>query len=434
MRRPTDPDAPERSQETSRPRVSGHRLATVLILLAPSLAAGTAGAGDGPSPGPDRHIGPVQDSLRPQVARDARNRQTATGPWAEYLELKADLETRGLTFALAPTLISQWGSGKGAPAVQWLLSPSLDWALFTSRTLGKGSVQASYSWAGYSSAETGATLGTRLGMLSPPSNTATDTNIVETLTYTQVLPGDRVQVTAGQFDLNGFDNNRYANDEQTGFINNTLSWNASSTYSQAGLGAYVQVTPVPGLALAAGGQNAGNVSGTSVELGSVGTGPWAWFAYAQWTPHFAGLGSAQYSLLYYEQPSVPAQPGRTTGWSLNMVQDLDDTWGLFARVNASTGSVAEIERSVALGVVANDPLGRDPDDQAGIGLAWNRTNAAAFPGQELRGSETALEAYWNLTVGQAFQVGPDIQVVFDPARDPGSGPRAVVALRLNGLF
>lgn len=385
-------------------------------------------------PDGDRRAGDFFERLRMTTEREEVARQTATGTHARYLAFKKDLEERGVTFSLNPTLLPQWGSDGGAPAVQWILAPSLNWDIFKSERFGQGSFQIGYYADGYTSDVTGETIADDLGMLSPPSSTPTDIDIFTQLTYTQVFPGNRVQVTLGQYGFASFDTNEYADDEQANFANNSLSWNPTETYSLGSLGGYIQVNPSSSVSLAFGAQNATNVSGETIEIDGFTDGPWAWFAYAQWTPKFAGLGSAKYSLLYYEQPSVPDQPEDTTGWSFNAVQNLNDTWGLFARANASTGAVAEIAQSVAGGVVANDPFDRNPRDQLGLGIAWNKTNKAAFPDRATRNSEVAVEGYWNITVGTAFQIGPSVQVVFDPALDPDAGTAAVFSLRMTGLF
>lgn len=405
---------------------------SAVVIAATDLSAQESAAPA--SPDADRRAGDFFDRLRDQTTREEQDRQTATGPYAGYLKVKKDLQDNGVTFALNPTLLPQWGSGGGDAAVQWILAPSLNWDIFNSDRFGQGSLQVGYFWGNYSSETTGETIADDLGMLSPPNSTAIDYDIFSTLTYTQVFPGNKVQVTLGQFGFDSFDTNEYADDEQTNFANNSLSWNASETYSLAGLGGYVQLNPTPSLSVAFGAQNATNLTGETIETDDFGDGPWAWFAYGQWTPKFSGLGSARYSLLYYAQPSVPDQPEDTTGWSFNAVQNLNETWGLFARINASTGAVAEIEQSVAAGVVGNDPFGRNPHDQLGLGLAWNKTNKAAFPDQPTRDSEVAVEGYWNITVGKAIQIGPSVQVVFDPALDPGADTAAVFSLRLSGLF
>jgi hypothetical protein len=385
-------------------------------------------------PDGDRRIGVLFDDLRRQSAREARHASGANGAYADYLRFKKSLSKNGVTATLSPTLMFQWGSDDGDPAVNWLLSPSVDWTIFKSDRFGQGSLQFGYLWNEYSSNATGSSVSSDLGLLSGINDSGTDSNTFIQLTYTQVFPGNKVQVSFGQYPFFNFDDNAYADDQQANFYNESLAQNASATYSLASLGAYVQVNPTSEVSFAFGAQDANNVSGESIEFDTFGDGPWAWFGYAQWTPSFKGLGSAQYSLLYYEQPSVPAQPESTSGWSFNAVQNLDDTWGLFARANASTGSVAAIERSIAGGVIMNDPLGRNPDDQLGFGLAWNKTNKSVFTGVATRDSEVVAEAYWNFTVGKMLQIGPGIQVIPKPALDPGGDAAAVLSLRMTGLF
>ncbi len=385
-------------------------------------------------PDGDRRIGVLFEELRVHTAREARHRETATGAYQDYLTFKKDLQNKGVTALLSPSVIAQSGSNGGDIALNWIVSPYLDWQMFKSDRFGQGSLQLSYFWGEYSSDATGESITNDLGLLSAINDAAESGQAFIQLTYTHVFPGNKVQLSLGQYSIFSFDSNAYAGNQQTNFLNFSLAQNPSATYPFASLGGYVQVNATPTLSFTVGTQNATNITGESIEFDGFGDGPWTWFGYAQWTPKFKGLGSAQYSLLYYEQPSVPLLPQRTSGWSFNAVQNLDDTWGLFARANASTGSVAAIERSIAGGVIMNDPLGRNPDDQLGFGLAWNKTNKSVFTGVATRDSEVVAEAYWNFTVGKMLQIGPSLQVIPKPALDPGGDAAAVLSLRMTGLF
>jgi hypothetical protein len=222
----------------------------------------------------------------------------------------------------------------------------------------------------------------------------------------------------------------------TNFVNTALSQNGSQSYIPDSLGGYVQFNPAGDIAIAAGGQNAQNVSGDYIEGNKVGEGAWAWFVYGQWTPTFAFLPSSQssqLSLLVYHQPSVPEQPYSSTGWSVNAVQNLNGTWGLFARANHSTGEIAPIATSIAGGVVYNGPFGF-AKDQAGVGLGVNYINESAFVGQSVRASETVAEAYYNHVLSRFLQVGPDVQVVFNPALYPRAPTAEVFTFRIAGLI
>ncbi|MBV8334821.1 MAG: carbohydrate porin [Alphaproteobacteria bacterium] len=390
-------------------------------------------------PRKDRRVGKLHDRLRAQKAQDDADRETATGLEYDYLAFKKELETSvGLTFQIPPTAMIQWGEPNGgASARQRILEPSVNWDMFDSPDIGRGSIQFGYTYNKYWSRQTGVTLSNRLGVLSPVNDYPANTYHFSTLTYTHEFPGDWLELVVGQYQFGAFDSNQYASNVQKNFINYALSQNGSQAYIPDSLGGYAQANPTSALSFAAGLQNAQNVTGDYIETSALGRGPWAWFAYGQWTPTFPFLAksqSAQYSLLYYEQPSVPEQPVSGQGWSLNAVQNLNATWGLFARANHSTGPISPIATSLAGGVIYNNPSGLDPKDQIGLGLAWNVSNRAAFVGQPTRHSETVAEAYWNFVFFKFVQVGPDLQVILNPALCPKAGTAEVFTFRLTGLF
>ena len=416
------------------------------IAWAQSPAPDEAGA-QAPESAPkrtDRRIGKVHDKvhdkIRAQITRDTEARLTATGPYADYLAVKKTLEDAGFTYEVAATAMAQWGKPRGGPgAFQAILNPNANWDVFDSALIGRGSIQISYNYNNYFYNQTGKSLSSTLDILSSVNDTPSDGYSFTQLTYTHEFPGNWLQITGGQFQVSNFDNNQYAGNQQTGFVNFALSQNASQAYISTSVGAYVQLNPTRTLSFAAGLQDANNTGGHIIQTTTIGQGPSTWFVYGQWTPAFPGLGSAQYSLLYYNQPKIEAQPGIPShaagqGWSFNAVQNLNATWGLFARANTASGSHPTIETSIAGGVIYNNPFGLGARDQIGLGLAWNKTNLAAFSNQSVRPSETVAEAYWNLFVTPFLMMGPSVQVVFNPALHPESDAAGILTLRATGLF
>jgi len=426
-------------------------LAALFVMTAePSLAqqaqgqdtqgASNQGAKSTPAaPRKDRRVGKLHDQLRAQKAKEEADREDAIHPYAGYLDFKESLEKAvGLTYQIQPTVMFQWGNPNGgAAAIQGILEPSLNWDMFDNPDIGQGSIQFGYTYNKYWSRQTGVSLSNRLNILSQANDSAANTFNFSQLTYTHVFPGNLLHVTVGQYGFLQFDSNQYASNQQTNFVNYALSQNGSQAYVPDSLGGYVQINPTSDISLAAGSQDANNVTGDYIQTKTFGEGPWAWFAYGQWTPALPFLPSSQssqYSLLYYQQPAVTALPVSGQGWSLNAVQNLNANWGLFARANHSVGPVSTIATSLAAGVVYNNPFGLGAKDQIGLGLAWNVTNKSAFVGQPVRSSETVAEAYWNHVFFKVFQVGPDLQVIFNPALYPKAGIAEVFTLRLTGLI
>ena len=151
----------------------------------------------------------------------------------------------------------------------------------------------------------------------------------------------------------------------------------------------------------------------------------------EWAPNF--LAGGAYSIIGYGQPSVPQQPGNSPGVSFNAVQNIDAKWGLFLRANGESGTAIPIETSVAWGGIRNNPYLRNKLDQVGFGVFWDKTNLKAVA-QPARNAEWGAELYYNYAFFKALWVTPDIQLYFDPALHPGSGPAAVVTIRTTALF
>jgi len=129
---------------------------------------------------------------------------------------------------------------------------------------------------------------------------------------------------------------------------------------------------------------------------------------------------------------VPAQP-RTRGWSLNAVQNLDDTWAVFGRANRAYEFVTPIRASYAIGVAMNNPLGRSVGDQ--VALAFGYSDVAPPPvNPPGTRNEKILEAYWNWSVTKVLLVTPDVQYIIDPALSPTRNRAWIWSLRTTFRF
>jgi porin len=271
-----------------------------------------------------------------------------------------------------------------------------------------------------------------LGLITPINDFPGNQNTFAQLTYTQAFPGNKVLVSVGQYPFYNFDGNQYLADQQQNFNNYVLAQNGSSTYPIAGLGAYVQINATSTIQFAAGFQNAADIAGQNLSTKGFGDGGFAWFGYAQWAPKFRGLGPAQYSVTYYQVPTVPLQP-TTSGWSVNAVQNLNDTWAVFGRANGAWAYVTPIRNSYALGAAMNNPLGRSPTDQ--IGLAFGYSEAAPAPTTPAGArNEKVVEAYWNWTFFRGLLLTPDVQYILDPALAPNRDSVWVLGLRATLMF
>ncbi len=328
----------------------------------------------------------------------------------------------------------QWTAAKGGSEVgNFVHSPSFTWTPFADTAAGSGtftgSLQQNRFWTGRNTAA----VQRRVGFLAPPSDWPGNQTNVNQLTYTHTLPGAWrwLAVTAGQYSFGTYDQNDYAGNAQTNFVNYALAQNATQTYTTSDLGGFVEATsPDNQWTLAGGVQGATNLAGDDISTRGLATGRLATFAAVQFTALPLG---ANYSLMWYRQPAVPAQPSASHGVSLSMTQTIAKNLGVLLRVNTATGSASPIASSVAGGIVADDPLARGEPDQIGLGIAWNQTNLKAL-GQPARRSELVAELYANYAVFRGLKIGPDIQLYDHPALATGAGMAAVFTLRATASF
>ncbi len=425
--------------------LNGQRHPTRLIGFAVATCALAAGAARAQSSGGAHGVAPaathVQLVPRPTIAAAQPAGTTAVqtltddlnSAYDQYTALKQRLETdTNVTFSMPVSVFGQWGAPNGGPGVAELVySPEVDWKPFTDTAIGSGAFtfvfQGNQFWT---RANTGAQQ-QRMGLLTPQNGWDANGYQYLQMTYTHTFPGNVLAVSVGQYSFGQYDANEFAGNTQTNFVNYALSQNGTQAYANAGTGAYAQVTPIPQLVFAGGFQGATDVDGSVLTTKGLGNGSIAYFASAMWTPKI--LAGGTYSILYYSQPSVPQQPSRSQGISLAVAQNLNDRYGVFLRANNASGNAIPIETSIAFGVVVNDPFGRNDQDQAGIGLSWNKTNLAAVD-EPARRSERVAELYYNHALFKAMSVTPDLQVYFNPALAPQTGIAAVLTLRTTVNF
>jgi len=131
-------------------------------------------------------------------------------------------------------------------------------------------------------------------------------------------------------------------------------------------------------------------------------------------------------------PTVPAQP-RSSGWSVNVSQNLNDTWAVFGRANRAYDYVTPIRSSYALGAAMNNPLGRSKTDQLGLAIGYSSAAPAPTNPPGAR-NEKVVEAYWNWTVAKALLLSPDVQYIRDPALAPSRDSAWALSLRATLSF
>lgn len=367
---------------------------------------------------------------------EKRHNLTFSAIGDDYADFKNRLNKEyGFSYAVDVSYMPQRGAPNGRKtAWQTMVYPSFSWTNFDNE-YGTGVLNFAYSLTRYGGSAA-SKIEKNIGVVTEINDSDSKSTSFDELYYSYQLPGkaDWLTVALGQFPLSNFDGTAYDSNQQVNFINYSLSQNASSTYSTAGVGSFVQIAPSNSWSFAFGAQDAENIDATSVRLNDLDKKHFAGFAYAAYTPSIQGIGDSDISILFYNQPAVKAQPETTNGWSFNVSQNIGEKLALFGRINGVSGNVAEIRRSWVAGGVCNNPLGRNPLDQIGLAFAYNKLDEKAVGSKLSHGSEKVIEAYWSWGISKWATVTPDIQFYVHPAQNQKSDYGTAVSLRATLFF
>ena len=354
----------------------------------------------------------------------------------KYSSFKDYLQKKyGLNYSLTTSFTPQYGAPSGKQAgFQTIIYPAITWEMFNNK-YGQMTLNTAYNVVRYSGAD-GQKIQNNINAVTPINDYSTQSNEFPELYITYQLPDEYKWLTigAGQFPIYNFDGTSYDSNQQQYFINYSFSQNATSSYSTAGLGSYVQITPNQDWSFALGFQDATNITGDRISTSNLDEKHFTTFGYISYTPTIYGLGEGQYSFLYYNQPWVEDQPQTTNGWSINASQNIGEKWSLFGRINGVSKDVEEIDNSYVLGAVLNNPFNRNPLDQFGFAVGFNHINEDAV-GEPLENNwEKVLETYVTFGVSKWMAITPDVQIYFDPALSPKSDNAFVFSIRTTVFF
>ena len=353
-----------------------------------------------------------------------------------YQNFKNEINKKyGLDYSVDFSVLEQRTSPNGENnAVQAYIYPSFSWTTFDNR-YGTGTLNFAYTIIRYGHHDA-TDLGNNSGMVTPINDYPDKQTEFNELYYTYQLGGNWNWLTIGlgQFPIYNFDGTAYDSNQQVNFLNDSLAQNGSASYTQAGLGTYIQIAPNEDWTFVLGGQDGTNINATSVRFNHLDEKHYTTFGYASYTPTIKGVGELEISILVYNQPGVHEQPETTNGWSLNLSQNIGEKWGVFARVNETSGSVEEVKQSWVLGGVYNNPLNRNSLDQIGLAYAYNKIDEKAVGEKIYHKAEQVVEAYWAWGVGSMLTITPDIQMYINPALNRKSDYGFATSLRATVFF
>lgn len=295
------------------------------------------------------------------------------------------------------------------------------------------------------------------------------------------LPGDqpiaRWEVKAGKMTLtDDFDQNRYANNNRTQFLNYDFLFNTAWDYAADTRGySYGLVTALvqPRWRLAFGVYMEPNTAngatfdyidtrelGYNLEL-TLKPGDRGMIVRVLSYINEARMGSYDAALVLGRATSsvpdllrVEKQGGTKYGFGMNFEQPLadDGETGIFGRIGWNDGThetwaYVESDRHASLGVqVSGEHWGRK-EDRFGLayganGLSSHHKNYLAAGGIGIilgdgrlnYGYEQVLEAYYRIQLGPYLQVSPDFQLIRNPGYNRDRGPAEVYSMRAHLSF
>jgi porin len=374
----------------------------------------------------------------------------ATTPWDGLAQgAKYWLSQYGLrySFQQTATFVSMTDVKQGDDALAfYTLSFPAKWAIFST---------AEGSTAGWISSQIGIKSGlggtggsqsaqSNLGTLTDPSGIWNGVNgiRVQELAWQQSLLDGRFVAVAGVVNQgNYFDANTYANSGRGQYFNSALINSMVMPLPAYNFGANLQWQPMPDWY---------GMLGGSVGNAHAGHVPWIDFSWNNWSllgevgfapKDVLGLGPGVYRIQpFVAQVAGGAQTNNPvqSGLCFNLQQQLgqDAPFGWFGRFGFGGSQVAAgAAAQIGTGFGMRGPLaytGLLPsrkNDTAGIGFVWSQPSWSSSPAAHQ--NEYVLEAGYVLQVTPFARLQPDLQVVWNPAKNPNADHALVFQLQLE---
>jgi porin len=275
-----------------------------------------------------------------------------------------------------------------------------------------------------------------LGTLTNPTSIWSSVNgfRIPELAWQQSLRGGELVVLAGMINQADYlDGNAYANTGRRQFLNAALINTMVMPLPAYNFGVNFQWQPK---------DEWYGMLGLTMGNASAGSPPWTDFSTEHWSTlgeigyapdDFFGLGPGIYRI----QPFLAQAGGPTQGGlCFNIQQQLgrQSPFGYFGRFGFGGADVtAGASAQVGTGLVMVGPLKhaglvpRLSNDFLGVGFVWSRPSATGV----VHRNEYVFETTYALQLTPTTKLQPDLQLVWNPARNPNTGPAVVLQLQLE---
>ena len=284
-----------------------------------------------------------------------------------------------------------------------------------------------------------------LGSVADPTGIWSSVNgfRIPELAWQQSLRDGEVVAIIGMVDQSDYlDANSYANSGRSQFLNSALINSMVVPLKAYNFGINLQWQPM---------DEWYGMIGSSVGQARAGTAPWTDFTWGTWNlvaefgyapRDFLGLGHGVYRV----QPFVGQEEGGSTeaGVGFNFQQQLGPKapFGWFGRYGRggserfqSASTQPDTGSQLGTGFVMRGPLeyaGLLPSrgrDAAGIGFIWSHPTSKDQP--LYHQDEYGVELGYVLQLTPTIKLQPDLQIVWNRAHNPDSGPATVFQLQLD---
>jgi porin len=168
-----------------------------------------------------------------------------------------------------------------------------------------------------------------------------------------------------------------------------------------------------------------NAASGNFDWNTVQEGEWLKAVEIGYAPSFEERNAKRVQLTYWEKDArTLAGVSRGSGWGVSAAYKLNDKYFPFLRFGHSDGGGGvAAESAISVGV----EIAQRSDEIWTIGAGWAKPSRETFgPGLD---NETVFETSYKFQLSQNFSITPDVQIVFNPANDPGESSVWVVGLR-----
>ena len=289
------------------------------------------------------------------------------------------------------------------------------WAVVDPERPKLGSLFAWYQISNTLGSQSTSEFMTAMGVISPVNGGDTgsrDSNSLwQMLAWEQWSRDEKLRVGVGKLTTRTFLNlNRYAVSDREDFFSPMLVNNPVSPFAaRNGMGAFAQYFfnqyYLTGMIREADGTKRG------VDFSTLGTGNWESAVELGLTPDkVRDWGPGNYRVTAYYTDSFGSEAGSSpSGWSVafSFDQDFGDRYGALFRYAYASEPFRAFEQRAAAGVQIKNPF-RYQHDRVGIGVWWGDPTAPEL------GSEYGMEAFWKLQLAPYLEVGPNLQIIFNP--------------------